>query len=160
MALLLGDERHLSLHDLFFHFSRNQSGYFAAFSHLLTETSSIPKWSSNNAVPLIKYAGGSSMVWSVLNLPSPAACQALSMISSRLSRLMEKVTSPRGTALLPVSNQCSSSSVGDLRDTCCHLRWPRHLASAWPVTFQLLREAEIAEENIDKGNPARFFQQC
>lgn len=61
------------------------------------------------------------MVWSVLNLPPPAACQALSMISSRLSPLMEKVTSPRGAALLPVSNQCSSQPVRDWRGQRCHL---------------------------------------
>lgn len=91
------------------------------FHTSLLKPAPFPSGPPPKAVPLIKYAGGCSMVWSVLNLPSPAACQALSMISSRLRGLMEKVTSPRSAALLPVSSQRPSSSVGDLRDTCCRV---------------------------------------
>lgn len=68
---------------------------------------------------LIKHAEGSRVVWSALNLPSPAACQAFSVVSSRLHVLMGKVASPPGAAALQKATRAPPASRGLGEDTLC-----------------------------------------
>lgn len=111
--------------------------------------------SSDNSANLIKHAEGSRVVWSVLNLPSPAARQAFSMISSRLSGLMEKVTSPGGAALLPVSNRCSTPPLKDLgRPALPAFVWLWLLEAGGQSQSSCSGAEGLLKKILTRGNPA------
>lgn len=63
---------------------------------------------------------------------------------------MEKVTSPQGAALLPVLLLGLWRTRGEA--SAAISLWPWLLeSSAWPVTFQPLRDMGLAEDNIGEG---------